>query len=598
MRFSILFFIITLFLPGALTIAQDDTIPGTFEGEISYGDTKRGNLTTNQWVFTGQADDIIQVEIRTTLPEGRRAGPDPTIRIYGPDGLLLTQSLTYVQCLVVSACTYDTEVENGIKDFLLPTSGQYTIVVARNYRFIESRYALSLALVRSGAETASLASSFAEEFVPANADLAENMFVFGAMQLVPYPENWLLQTFSNGSIALSNYEAELDNAPSYGCCSDDDLLVLIQGFEEQRLIAEADGIHPRVAFLELAEQGEFDVTVYEDGDTEIIVVKDFNVNAVVLATLPQFSIIAQIIHADDLPEAEAEAYIQTVVTMLSRSRPATTEEAATLYEPVELGQDPGSLPRRLSNTTFTLGLPGGALLPNTATAMSNMQLSLSGSNWQIVNPSENFPVYTFIVAPADAPERGLEIAYGEVTPSGFAGVVINSIDVVNIDGRVALRTQATNTLTDTSIYTLSVLLENGEIASLSAWSFTPEFDDSLIATIHSVAASIETVDSSVRNAQLGDNAGTLPVGSFDLWGYDAQAGETLTITTEADWDTVLVLGDADNELLASNDDDNDLPNYNSRIVYTFDTAGSYRILVRSFENRSGGDYILRLEAGD
>ena len=72
--------------------------------------------------------------------------------------------------------------------------------------------------------------------------------------------------------------------------------------------------------------------------------------------------------------------------------------------------------------------------------------------------------------------RGLEIAYGEVTPSGFAGVVINSIDVVNIDGQVALRTQATNILlstvagTDTGIgiYTLNALFENGEIASLSA----------------------------------------------------------------------------------------------------------------------------------
>ena len=84
-----------------------------------------------------------------------------------------------------------------------------------------------------------------------------------------------------------------------------------------------------------------------------------------------------------------------------------------------------------------------------------------------------------------------------------------------------------------------------------------------------------------------------------MWVYDAQGGETLTITTEADWDTVLFLGDADGERLARNDDDDDLPNsLNSRIVYTFDTAGSYRILVGSYQNRSGGDYILRLEAGD
>jgi hypothetical protein len=100
-------------------------------------------------------------------------------------------------------------------------------------------------------------------------------------------------------------------------------------------------------------------------------------------------------------------------------------------------------------------------------------------------------------------------------------------------------------------------------------------------------------------AQLGDNAGTLPVGAVDVWVYDAQVGQTLTITTEADWDTVLFLDDMDGERLASNDDDGDLPNsLNSQIVYTFDAAGSYRILVGSFQNRSGGDYILLLEADD
>lgn len=65
----------------------------------------------------------------------------------------------------------------------------------------------------------------------------------------------------------------------------------------------------------------------------------------------------------------------------------------------------------------------------------------------------------------------------------------------------------------------------------------------------------------------------------------------------AEWDTWLLLFNGDGHiLLAENDDTDSLPNpLNSQITYTFEHAGACAIAVGSFQNLSGGDYVLRIE---
>lgn len=96
-------------------------------------------------------------------------------------------------------------------------------------------------------------------------------------------------------------------------------------------------------------------------------------------------------------------------------------------------------------------------------------------------------------------------------------------------------------------------------------------------------------------AQVGENSGEIPTGGGQLWSYDGIAGEVLTITTVADWDTTLKLLRSGRRL-EYNDDGEGLPNYNSRISFTLPESGEYIIEVRSLANLAGGAYTLILES--
>ena len=81
-----------------------------------------------------------------------------------------------------------------------------------------------------------------------------------------------------------------------------------------------------------------------------------------------------------------------------------------------------------------------------------------------------------------------------------------------------------------------------------------------------------------------------------MWVYAGQAGETLTLQTSANWDTTLTVLGPDGDEIAFNDDDDALPNYNSRIRdLMLPVDGEYQIIVRSFDNRYGGAYTLQIE---
>ncbi len=113
-------------------------------------------------------------------------------------------------------------------------------------------------------------------------------------------------------------------------------------------------------------------------------------------------------------------------------------------------------------------------------------------------------------------------------------------------------------------------------------------------------------------ATRGASRGTFAIGSANVWAYDGQAGEVLTIDALADrpadratgeqrteynlMDTVLAVYAPDGSLLAANDDmDRGLTN--SRITgLTLPEDGTYRIEVRTWASQSGGDYTLLIDS--
>jgi hypothetical protein len=100
-------------------------------------------------------------------------------------------------------------------------------------------------------------------------------------------------------------------------------------------------------------------------------------------------------------------------------------------------------------------------------------------------------------------------------------------------------------------------------------------------------------------AQLSDseNIGEITLGGGEVWTYEGQANDTLTIYTVADWDTVLSLYDPEGTEIAFNDDAN-LPNANSQIDITLPDAGQYTIEVRSFGDSFEGAYTLVIKSVD
>ena len=96
-------------------------------------------------------------------------------------------------------------------------------------------------------------------------------------------------------------------------------------------------------------------------------------------------------------------------------------------------------------------------------------------------------------------------------------------------------------------------------------------------------------------ALIDDNPGNIDTGGGATWYYEGQANEILIITTNADWDTTLTVRQ-NGEQIAFNDDADGLPNNNSRIHLTLPEDGSYEIEVRSYNDRSGGEYTLIIES--
>ena len=125
------------------------------------------------------------------------------------------------------------------------------------------------------------------------------------------------------------------------------------------------------------------------------------------------------------------------------------------------------------------------------------------------------------------------------------------------------------------------------------------------------AITLPTAGVDPQTATQGANRGGMPIGSADVWTFEAQAGDVIAIDVLADrpadrataeqrieyflMDTLLAVYAPDGSLLAANDDmDRGLTN--SRITgLALPEDGSYRIEVRTWANQSGGDYTLLID---
>jgi hypothetical protein len=121
----------------------------------------------------------------------------------------------------------------------------------------------------------------------------------------------------------------------------------------------------------------------------------------------------------------------------------------------------------------------------------------------------------------------------------------------------------------------------------------------------------------LSRAVVGTNRGEIAVGGGETWNYEGAEGERLTIRVVAErpagrdgtteerlsqnlLDTYLIVRSPDGEVIAENDDDEDLPDddiniTNSVVSLTLPSNGLYQIEVRSYADESGGAYTLEIQ---
>ncbi|MDZ4762920.1 MAG: TIR domain-containing protein [Chloroflexota bacterium] len=101
-------------------------------------------------------------------------------------------------------------------------------------------------------------------------------------------------------------------------------------------------------------------------------------------------------------------------------------------------------------------------------------------------------------------------------------------------------------------------------------------------------------------AGVGAQRGVIEIGGGVFWTYNGVAGEALTVRVNStEFDTIVSMLDQSGTETAFNDDTTGLggaTTTNSRIDVFLPANGVYRIEVRSFQNQSGGNYVLAVES--
>ncbi|MBK8031743.1 MAG: protein kinase [Chloroflexi bacterium] len=94
--------------------------------------------------------------------------------------------------------------------------------------------------------------------------------------------------------------------------------------------------------------------------------------------------------------------------------------------------------------------------------------------------------------------------------------------------------------------------------------------------------------------EIGSNGGEIAIGDGDVWLFEGRAGQTITFDIDASWDTTLTIYRENGLVLAANDDDpgGGTSSYIEELVLP--ATEIYRVEVRSYNDQSGGRYVLKL----
>ena len=110
---------------------------------------------------------------------------------------------------------------------------------------------------------------------------------------------------------------------------------------------------------------------------------------------------------------------------------------------------------------------------------------------------------------------------------------------------------------------------------------------------------------------VGEFSGNILLGGSQLWRYEGQAGEVLTIRVNADipaisnqvsnedgLDSYVIVYAPDNTFLTENDDRSSDPHYTDSLIeaQVLPTEGEYLIEVRDLHNNQAGGYTLIIES--
>ena len=129
-------------------------------------------------------------------------------------------------------------------------------------------------------------------------------------------------------------------------------------------------------------------------------------------------------------------------------------------------------------------------------------------------------------------------------------------------------------------------------------AYSPELSGNY--TLELASGTVESLSVAGEDASLsiGDSViAFLPQETMDLWSFNANAGQVVTISLQGDFDTVLLLFDAGENQLAYNDDFGNTTN--SQISgFEIPANGIYYIGATAFSNTASGGYSLTLVEGE
>ena len=155
------------------------------------------------------------------------------------------------------------------------------------------------------------------------------------------------------------------------------------------------------------------------------------------------------------------------------------------------------------------------------------------------------------------------------------------------------------------LITVALALTSWLLVTLSAHSSIP-FDGEKVLRSHTSASHhpSQTKQEDAAGTVLLEVEGTLETGDqtfedgslFDVYPFEAEAGQTITIRMTSDeFDTYLILIDADGQTVGENDDST-LVDTNSTLTLLLPDKGTYRIIAVAFSNTEQGRYRLTVAA--